>query len=722
MTADDRSSSAYRADPAGWGGDGKNAAARKTPGEDTGAGTGGLLLAPWGTPPTPLLPRWYLDALSTVPLPPRLVDLLSYADDRRTPLAVGDLAEFWRRQSRPLSFSACRSLCDLVSEHPAPPGEYVVIPADADLSRLLKCPLSTKVVNSIHRGSGKRALQQGQPVTVAHLLALPDFDAVSLLELMCVVEAAADRGLLTSQRCPECGVIFSADGAPESAGPTAAAWNDAYAPMRRILAASAEFYGAETLADAFTCDLRHLMSQLEMHDSFGGIQISGLVNGHTPAESALAATAEFWESLSPVQQIVLEQRGLAEEPLSPAELSLKTGITGSAVSGHQSRMMAALRQSRDIEDGVGYWISFIAEVIRHHAGPVAAEQDLRERISEVFPDGDEPESDNPVGWVARRLLQRDLGYTCSDGVCLDESALQMVEDIKNAAQTAADDTGLLEESDLLGCLPDEIWNRHSDTLIEWSGLHRLSGQLLALRYTAKAQTKAALMMIGHPATREEVAEVCGLNPSSVGSQLSVIKSVARADKTRWGLAEWIDDEYEGIPAEIVQRIEEDCGATTLERLMTELPEKFGVSDKSVRACVGTPKFSLVDGYVSLAESSAITLRPLRDAVHGQTADGLPYWRFTVEGAPLQRVQPLRFAAGNTQRPGLRTGRSDMGAGVGTAGVWFDHSRLAAQLPQRSHRRTPRQAAETAGRRQRRACAARHERRRERVAAQRQPRR
>ena len=46
----------------------------------------------------------------------------------------------------------------------------------------------------------------------------------------------------------------------------------------------------------------------------------------------------------------------------------------------------------------------------------------------------------------------------------------------------------------------------------------------------------------------------------------------RADKNRWGLAEWIDDEYEGIAAEIVQRIEEDGGATRLERLIDELPK------------------------------------------------------------------------------------------------------------------------------------------------------
>ena len=57
---------------------------------------------------------------------------------------------------------------------------------------------------------------------------------------------------------------------------------------------------------------------------------------------------------------------------------------------------------------------------------------------------------------------------------------------------------------------------------------------------------------------------------------------------------------------------------------------FEVSENSVRSYVATPKFLLRDGYVSLADSSSIRLRPLTDVVHGHTVDGRPYWRFKVE--------------------------------------------------------------------------------------------
>ena len=77
--------------------------------------------------------------------------------------------------------------------------------------------------------------------------------------------------------------------------------------------------------------------------------------------------------------------------------------------------------------------------------------------------------------------------------------------------------------------------------------------------------------------------MCGFGENKAGSHLSVIPSVVKADKDRWGLKDWVDDEYDGIVGEIIQRIEEDGGATTTERLLTELPGKFSVnSDERAR--------------------------------------------------------------------------------------------------------------------------------------------
>ena len=235
----------------------------------------------------------------------------------------------------------------------------------------------------------------------------------------------------------------------------------------------------------------------------------------------------------------------------------------------------------------------------------------------------------PVVSMARQLLRKELGYTCDDGICLDEAASDVVEGLKESARRIADGSGLIDERELRDDLSESTWHQHWPVLLAQCGLLRLSGQL-ALRDTAKARARAALISIGRPATKEEVARQSGLAPARVGAHLSAMDGVVRADKNRWGFVEWIDDEYEGITAEIVQRIEEDRGATRLERLLEELPRMFGVSEGSVRSYVATPKFSLADGYVSLADSSSITLRPLAQVVHGYMSNGRPYWRFRVE--------------------------------------------------------------------------------------------
>jgi len=57
--------------------------------------------------------------------------------------------------------------------------------------------------------------------------------------------------------------------------------------------------------------------------------------------------------------------------------------------------------------------------------------------------------------------------------------------------------------------------------------------------------------------------------------------------------------------EIVQRIEEDGGKTTVERILTEIPLQFGVAESSVRAYMATPKFIVSDGYIRCASKDEI---------------------------------------------------------------------------------------------------------------------
>ena len=206
----------------------------------------------------------------------------------------------------------------------------------------------------------------------------------------------------------------------------------------------------------------------------------------------------------------------------------------------------------------------------------------------------------------------------------------VIEEIRSHAPIFADDVGLVNVPQLLAGLPDDVdWHQHWPLLQPHTGLHELHGSL-SIRDSAKARAKSALMSIGGAATREEIADVCGLSVTQTAGAFSNIPSVVRATKDQWALKEWVDDEYDGIVGEIIQRIDEDGGATTTERLLRELPEKFSVSSSSVHAYMHTPKFVIRDGCISLANASSVELRPLEDAVHGLDANGAPYWTFAVE--------------------------------------------------------------------------------------------
>ena len=69
-----------------------------------------LRLAPWGHPPTPLLPRWYRENFAHHRLPAR-IRRLNPAVAR-----IGDLGTFWVQFQRPLDKASIRSLAHLAGK------------------------------------------------------------------------------------------------------------------------------------------------------------------------------------------------------------------------------------------------------------------------------------------------------------------------------------------------------------------------------------------------------------------------------------------------------------------------------------------------------------------------------------------------------------------------------------------------------------------------------
>lgn len=584
-------------------------------------------VAPWGSPPTPLLPRWYFEARWSTVLPTELRGIVGASGGG--PRLVGDLATVWEHRPHSLTNAERQILCSFAWRHRGPPDDHAVVSAGKDVARLLELPLTVRTRNCLRRSLHAGWLSKQESVTVADLMAQTNFGFVSLLDLMCVLEAAVECGFFSA---PAGWTLPAADPVPAvPRDPRQEAARDAAsAGLSGLLTAAREVNGCQTLAEALGDDLGELLAVLGLTDCFQEIDIADLVAEQSLARNMFGTLADVWESLNPVEQAVLAQRVLSPDPRSLEELGQSENLSRERIRQVARKLYTRIHQATGSEPSAAGWAGALAMKLRRELGPVTTPAKLDESIATtISSDSLAEETEQQVLVLAWQLLYQQAGYVCSGGHCLDRTAVAAVDGLKAAAASLADDVGLIDESELKDHLSDEGWLQHWAVVLDRCGLHRIN-RYLALRVTAKARAKAALLSIGRPATKEEVGALSGLAPSKAGAQLSGISSVVRADKKRWGLAEWVDDVYEGIPAEIIQRIDEDGGAVRLERLLEELPRLFEVAEGSVLAYANSPRFQISDGYVSLAHPSSIRLRDLDDVVHGRTMDGFAYWSFKVE--------------------------------------------------------------------------------------------
>ena len=563
----------------------------------------GVHLAPWGKPPTPLLPRWYRETLSELQLP----DDLRRANSAVT--TVGDLDTFWAQSKLAVDRVLLRTIVKLVG-HCRPPRHHIVIPAEIDHLKLARFPLRPRTANVLHR---ERVFEGHSGLSVGKLLSFDGFGMMSLLDIMCVAELA-----LTGQSPP---YTLSIGNRIDNQDPdwSMSAWSSAVNLLKTLLGAANEFYGVSNLDEALRLNLPKLAATIGIATDLESLRIQDLTNryiGNTVTERL----AILLLSMSSRRKLILEQRLFVSSPRTLQHLAEQFDVTRERVRQIEQKTI------RIIDKAVGSEISTIATLLGERIGPIVTAIEFERLIIDVFNDGSSRAS---AINLACRILKSRLDYSCVDGVCFNQVAIDVVMTLRDVAGKFADDVGLINEEALRDYLPSDEWNEFFPQLIERCAFKQV-GNRIALRDSNRARVKELLIRIGRAATREELAELCEFDTEQIGSYLSGIPTVVRIDKSRWGLADWTDDEYEGIVAEIIQQINKNGGATPLERLLEELPRLFGVSEKSIRSYVNTPQFSIQDGFVYLADETAITLRNLDDVIDGRNEFDYPYWTFVVK--------------------------------------------------------------------------------------------
>ena len=527
-----------------------------------------------------------------------------------------------------------------------PPLAAVVWPAGLDRSLLSTLPLTVRVSNCLNRA---KLMSGNAPITVAALLRTPSFGRTSLADFVRSVEKYLVDCTLTpsTQEC----------GSPEADVPTVAApvahtdhneseklsdgsdsnspaslltldragaapfrrWNLATEGFRSLLATSADVLGTATLADALRPELVRLAGRMRLDTALRSVGLHEAMLGTASLPALVSRRLQSTlDGFTENERAVVHAR-LVQSPVATLEeAGLRIGVTRERVRQIQVKV------EPKIEAALGTELHVIALTLQERLDPIVAEAELNQHIDRVI-----PALSASVATLFRNALIRAMRLTLNHGLYANDQAEQLTRDVRDRAQELADDVGLVPEQQLVESLPDVHWRRVWPRLRRRSALHTIHGSL-SLRDSAKARAKAALLSIGRPATREEIGALCGYEAKQVGAYLANVASVVKADRDRWGLRDWVDDVYDGIVGEIIQRIDEDGGVTTTDRLLTELPSKFNVSPQSVRAYMHTSRFEVRDGLISLANPASIRLRDLDDVVHGRDEDGAPFWTFVVE--------------------------------------------------------------------------------------------
>ena len=478
--------------------------------------------------------------------------------------------------------------------------------------------VQTRIVHScfIVQGSGS--------LTVEDLLRIPNFDHERLIQLLLAVEeflkqqvGIADDLQANAEHDDARRLLTERANFDEVLRALSTPWEAVGRSLAPALAASAELKGTTRLSDVLSPEIARLASRMGI--LIGATDMSTLVDGAVGPISASAQRIEkALQCMSARQRLVVERRLVRSPRKTLEEVGGEVGVTRERVRQIQRNV------ERRIQNAFGTDLRLVASLLKEEQGPVVPKGHLDRRINEVLAG-----LSALVGGLMRNSLIGKMDYELIHGYYLDNQAAELVWSLRQLADKSADDVGIVDKDTLIAGLPSNDWRPFWPAFQHCCRFHELNG-FLSIRDSMKARIKAAILSIGRPATKQEIARISNLEESRLGSSLSNIESIVRADKRRWGLKEWIDDEYEGIVAEIIQRIQEDGGATTVKRLLTELPEKFGVSPNSVHMFMQTDKFVLRNGLISLAHESELRLRDLDDVISGRDSEGDPFWIFSVE--------------------------------------------------------------------------------------------
>jgi hypothetical protein len=366
--------------------------------------------------------------------------------------------------------------------------------------------------------------------------------------------------------------------------------------LTRALAMAYSLVGARTLADVLRPEVLDLIGTCD--EGLAGLPIIDLAAGAVAELDICSAVMAALATLSPRERLLLERGVLSATRGKPtlADLGSAMGISRERV--RQLRNVAERQFSGATAAAMVPW----RQVFRGRLAVVVRQTTAFNLVASSVSDLARSETRLVVSailWSAGYELGNDWLVRDGDSGCIE----LLVERIRSV---------VAKDRFLSNATASELCSDMLDFSRDGAAFIEEIANLVPFRDgwirndSARAKVEAALMLLGRPATRAEIADVSGVAEAGVGKYCSALPDVCRSGKESWGLSSWVQEPYEGIAAEIRKRIERGNGAIEIGHLLAELPNRYGVSESSVLAFIhGTARFVADEGRVRLATDAEI---------------------------------------------------------------------------------------------------------------------
>jgi len=461
------------------------------------------------------------------------------------------------------------------------------MPAEINRTELLG-PLSVRTTNALVRGG---FLHLTGHVSVDDLLGIANFGTTSLLELMCVAEAAGIAAV-APDKPPDAREEMRQDAQLE---PVSSVPKKVFGSLEKLCQWASTEGGINTVAelldatrdpDGLPPDLARLWREA--------------VRSRITARADLDpfdAILDWYRSLDKRRQVILSSRILVlSGPRTLQDIASEFGVSRERIRQVEGRLIENLERLPRTEA----WEPVLWRVHR-----------VRRVAGMAFPLGDEPteallsagqhRSQVEAGIVRGVILRLAgpyklaHGWLVTDAEKLETALVQLMQEAKKAGSVGFD-TAQEVMADV-GLRPRIFaeWLTHKSgmrdlrrSVIEWP--RTLGGRVLSLMRLRQAPLSPDQLLA-------DLGPEVGIR--SLRAVLSSREEFVRIERSKWGLRAWGLPEYAGIASAISEELSQNGPSLRIDELATRLSAAWGIAENSVIALCNAPRFVVEHGMVRL---------------------------------------------------------------------------------------------------------------------------